>query len=408
MSKNDFPTGMGKMRKYLDDKLKEMLEESREAFKHSRKLGRVMGIVADHRLQRLQHFQAVEQLATWRRAYGYNRIEADDNQRASRPLSLTPEQFTQSLWSELNALKDADSMPEGDIFSPRAKSFIKEIRQGTLNSTDAIEQSTANMTDEELAILKRLAEKQDHEAAQVTVTPVSTAQHCIPRSLNPEIPSDVYLNMEEKDEGRMNPELTEFKPSSAGTGIETPGLQCPPNGGTWETGRTIADGYLLVDRGSNQRGDIYSPKERVGTRAGTATTPAHSPNTIFPQQDHKPRDKTTSKENKQLDPGGKGEKPPLWNAAVIGIAFFLFWGELWAMRGSLFFASCSLFLCACLTVLYSLFYQVTVCQRAGRPREETRIKSLMYTTGGQAFFLPIDPSRIITTVFGSMHRMPWE
>ena len=44
-----------------------------------------------------------------------------------------------------------------------------------MDSTDAIGQSTANMMDEESAILlKRLVEKRDREAAQVTVTPVST------------------------------------------------------------------------------------------------------------------------------------------------------------------------------------------------------------------------------------------
>ena len=75
-----------------------------------------------------------------------------------------------------------------------------------MNSTDAIGQFTANMTDEEITILKRLVEKRDRKAAQVTATPVSTAQHCTPRLLNPEIPSDVHINMEEKDEDRVNPE----------------------------------------------------------------------------------------------------------------------------------------------------------------------------------------------------------
>ena len=73
----------------------------------------------------------------------------------------------------------------------------------------------------------------------------------------------------------MNPKPTEIKKPSAGTGIETPGQQCPPNEGIWETGRTIADGYLLVDMRSNQRGDISSPTEHVGTRAGTSTKPAN-------------------------------------------------------------------------------------------------------------------------------------
>ena len=62
-----FPTGVVERRKYSDEELKAMLEEPREASKHSWKLGRVMEIVADHRLQQLKHFQAREQLATWRR-----------------------------------------------------------------------------------------------------------------------------------------------------------------------------------------------------------------------------------------------------------------------------------------------------------------------------------------------------
>ena len=95
-------------------------------------------------------------------------------------------------------------------------------------------------------------EKRDREAVQATVTPVSTAQQCIPRLFNPEIPSDVYVNMEEKDKGRMNPELTELEPPSAGMGIETSGQQCPSKEGTWETRRTIADGFFHVGMGSNQ------------------------------------------------------------------------------------------------------------------------------------------------------------
>ena len=56
--------------------------------------------------------------------------------------------------------------------------------------------------------------------------------------------------------------------------------------------------------------DISSPTEHVGVRAGTAATPA------------KRRHKTISEENKQFDPGGKGEKAPPWNAAVT-LLFFL-------------------------------------------------------------------------------------
>ncbi|CAN0405923.1 unnamed protein product [Ascophyllum nodosum] len=149
----------------------------------------------------------------------------------------------------------------------------------------------------------------------------------------------------------MNPEPTELESPSAGTGLETPGQQCPPNGETWETGRTIADSYLLVGMGSNQGKDISSPTERVGTRAGTATTPENSSNTMFRKASRKPRDKAPSKENKQFDPGGKGEKPPLWNAAVMILVSFPGGSfGLWEARCLCFV----FFVCLCLSVC-SLF-----------------------------------------------------
>ena len=88
-----FPTGVVEIRKCSDEELKTMLEEAREASKHSRKLGKVMGIVADHCLQQLKHFQAREQLATWRRAHGYDR---DDIWMHGTRL-LLPEKFTKSM-----------------------------------------------------------------------------------------------------------------------------------------------------------------------------------------------------------------------------------------------------------------------------------------------------------------------
>ena len=53
------------------------------------------------------------------------------------------------------------------------------------------------------------------------------------------------------------------------------------------------------------------------------------------------RHKTTSEENKQFDPGGKGEKAPPWNAAV---PTFCFWGEL---GGSLLVLRALSVLCVC-------------------------------------------------------------
>ena len=294
---------------------------------------------------------------------GFDRVvDGEDNWfHGPRSLPPTPEEFAASLWSEVKTLKDAISMPTRGRFSSRAKSFIKEIGQGTVNSTDTTGQFTANMTDEEFVIFKRLVETRCREAVKVTVTPVSTVRHSIPRSLNPEMPPDVCVSLK-SNEGKEDPEREELELPSAGTGFETPGQQYHP---TRETGRTTTGGFLTAGVGSNlgkhnsstteragarastkittTSADISSPTEHVGMQAGTASTPA------------KPWHKTTSKENKQFDPGRKGEKAPLWNAAVI-LSFFFLGGDLGHGR-LVVFASCSyVFMClsAC-SVFYLLF-----------------------------------------------------
>ena len=128
----------------------------------------------------------------------------------------------------------------------------------------------------------------------------------------------------------MDLELKELESPSAGTGLETPGQQCPPNEGTLETGRTTADGFLTAGVDSNQGGDISSPTtEPVDTRAVRTTA-----DITFLQQGHKPKDEEKGSEKiKQFDPDGKGKKAPLWNAAAT--LPFLFCGERWAMGDSL-------------------------------------------------------------------------
>ena len=162
----------------------------------------------------------------------------------------------------------------------------------------------------------------------MTVTPVDTVQYCSPRPQTPEPSPAVCVNLE-NNEGRMDPERDELESSSAGTGFEAPGQQCQS---IWKTGRTTADGFLTAGVGSNQAGDISSPTERVDTRVGTKITTTSAD--ISSPTEHvgtragtaatlaKPRHKATSEENKQFDPGGKGEKAPLWNAAVILSFFF--------------------------------------------------------------------------------------
>ena len=304
--------------KHSEEETSAVLAESREARKHLRKLGRVMKIVAAHRLKEQKHLQAVEKLTTWRRAHGFDRIANDDNQWASRPLPPTPEQFTANLWSDLNELKDAILLPGKDGSSQRAKSFMKEIEQGTMS-----------FTDEELARIKRVVERRGCDAAQVTVASIDTALPCSPRSRSPETSPDTRVYMEKKDEdmekndvGEMKPERDQLESPSASTVFETPGQQCHPN---WETERTTAAGYLPAGVGSNLGGDTSSPTECVGMRvASEITTAPAASNTVFLKPRRKPNDKkTSSEENKQFDPGGKGGEPPPWKAAVLVASSFL-------------------------------------------------------------------------------------
>ena len=188
-------------------------------------------------------------------------------------------------------------MPVRDGSWQRAKRFVDELKPGTVS-----------LSDEEFAILKRFVEKRDRDAAHVTVAPVDTAQYRSPRSPTPEISSDVRVCIEENEEGVMDPERDQLKPLSASTGFETPVQQGYPS---WETGRTTATGCLPAGVSSNLGGNT-SPTERVtGTRADTATTPVNSSKTASLQASRKPEDSETgSEENKQFNPGGKGEKPP--------------------------------------------------------------------------------------------------
>ena len=57
-------------------------------------------VVATHRLKKLRHLHAVEKLATWRRTYGFDRLEDSDDHWVHGLLSLTPEQITASMWSD--------------------------------------------------------------------------------------------------------------------------------------------------------------------------------------------------------------------------------------------------------------------------------------------------------------------
>ena len=244
-----FPTGVIEIRKCSDEELKTMLDEAREASKHSRKLGRV------------KEFLAYQKLATWRRMNGFDRIvKGEENwSHVYRSLPPTPEQYTASLWSEVNALKNAISMPTEDtVTRPRQK--------------DSVDEMLANF---EFARIKAYAEKRSRDEAtqvQVTVTQVNTVQHASPYPLDLEPSPDVCVKLENTEAGKMGPELEELESPSAGTILETPGQQCPPNEGIWEQGRTTACGILTAGVDSSQKEIISSPTtESVDKRVKDTT-----------------------------------------------------------------------------------------------------------------------------------------
>ena len=306
---------------YTQDEIFAVMLESEREKKRRRIKAIVIETVAAHRLEKMKELLAYEKLATWRRENGFDRIAADDNQWTNRPLPPTPEQFTQNLWCEVNALKDAISMPARTRPWQKTIEFVNGLK--------------GKLPDEELAEIKRYVKKRSREAAQahVTVTPVDTVQYCSPSSQTLEPPLNICVNLE-NNEGKMDPELKELKSSSTGTGFETSGQQCPPNEGTWETGRTTSAGFLTAAVGSYQGGNISSPATSAKMFADTSSTAATPENRW--------RKTPRSEQNKQFDPGGKGEKAPPSNAAVS--LLFFFWGEL----GGFLLVLCAVCLvCAC-------------------------------------------------------------
>ena len=274
---------------YTQEEVFAVLFESEKEKKRRQMLTIVTKTVDAHRLQKMTDLLTFETLATFRRINGFDRVV--DGQDYWRSLPPTPQEFCASLRSDLQKLKDAISMP--------AENTVTRPWQKTMDFVDGLK---GKLPDEELAVIKRYVEKRSREAtqAQVTVTSDDTVQHCSPCSPNPGIPSDVCFKSK-SNEGKMDPERAELESPSAGTGLETPGQQCPPNEGTWDQGRTTAAGFLTAGVGSNQGGNIFSPTtEIMDTRAGNKSTRTTADITLL-QQGRKPR----CEENKQFHLGGK-------------------------------------------------------------------------------------------------------
>ena len=128
---------------------------------------------------------------------GFDRVaDGEDNWfHGPRSLPPTPEEFAASLWSEVNALKAAISTPvrDGSSWQELKRNLIQKIERD-------------EVSDEDFARIKRIVERRDRDAAQVTATPVDTVQYCSPRPQTPEPSSDVRVCMKKNNEGRMDPE----------------------------------------------------------------------------------------------------------------------------------------------------------------------------------------------------------
>ena len=227
---------------YTQDEVFAVIFESEQEKERRRILAIVIKTVNAHRLEKMKELLAYEKLATWRRINGFDRVVEGEEKwfYGHRLLSPTPEQYTASLKLELQKLKNAISMPaENTVTRPRQKTM--DVVDGLRN--DSLDELLANF---EFARIKECVEKRSREEAQVqvTVTPVDTVQHFSSCSSDPEPSSSVYVKLE-NTEGKMGPELEELESPSAGTGLKTPGQQCPPNEGIWETVRTTASGTVL-------------------------------------------------------------------------------------------------------------------------------------------------------------------
>ena len=182
-----FSTGNGWVvkTKYPEDEMSAMIAESRQACKRLRKLGMIRKTVVTHRLKKLRHLRAVEKLATWRRTYGFDRLENSDDQWGHGPLPPTPEQITAGMWADLKELNDSISMSGKEMSRKRVNNIFNELERGT-----------ASFTDVEFAMLKQIVERRGRDAAHVTVAPIDTAQLCSLRSRSPETSFGARVYME--------------------------------------------------------------------------------------------------------------------------------------------------------------------------------------------------------------------
>ena len=181
---------------YSEKETLDVLFESEQDRKRRRMQAIVTETVDAHRLRKLRDLLAFEKLTTWRRMNGFDRVvDGEENWfHGHRSLPLTPEEYTASLRSDLQELKNAISMPAETRPWQKTMDFVNALEQG-------------KVSDEEFVILKWLVEKRSREAAQtqVTVTLIDTVQYCSPSPQIPEPLPAVCFELE-NNEGKIDPE----------------------------------------------------------------------------------------------------------------------------------------------------------------------------------------------------------
>ena len=140
---------------------------------------RLQAIVCDHHLKQVKEFLLYNELAIWRRENGFDRVMEGEESCFPGSLPPTPQEYYASLWCEVNALRDAISIPAKS--RPRQKDSMDEL-----------------LAKFDYAEIKRCIDKRCREEAQakaqMTAKPVGTVQQCSPSSPNPDTPSDVCFN----------------------------------------------------------------------------------------------------------------------------------------------------------------------------------------------------------------------
>ena len=114
---------------YTKKEVLDVLFESEQEKERRRIVAIVTKTVNALRLKNMREFLAYQQLATWRRTNGFDRVAGEESCfNGHRSLPPTPQEYYAGLWSELNALKDAISMPAEDaVTRPRQKDSLDEL-----------------------------------------------------------------------------------------------------------------------------------------------------------------------------------------------------------------------------------------------------------------------------------------